>query len=198
MFLEIQCQAPNPFSRAIPLSQVDSRLVVLSAAAGDGTKILPVSGDIEPVLARVPVLVVKPGDHRDVIRTGILGVIVNPVFRRRVPVAQDMARLARDGIAHAGDAEREIGLLRQESSRAPVANTRGTEGVQFSRGSQAVVHFPKIARGQSGNGTAERVAGDDEPVFGVYSDGRQNLRLGSLADFGPGIPETAVNMAVSA
>lgn len=42
------------------------------------------------------------------------------------------------------------------------------------------------------------MAGDDKPVAGVGLDGLRKLGLGSVADFSPGIPEAAVNIAVFA
>lgn len=100
------------------------RVVPNGAALGDATEVLLVPGDLDPVLARVPVFVVEAGDDLDVFGTGILWVIVDPEFWRGVLVAEDMNRLTRDGIAHAGDAKGEIGLVRQERGRLPATDPR--------------------------------------------------------------------------
>lgn len=42
------------------------------------------------------------------------------------------------------------------------------------------------------------MTGDDEPVVGVGFEGVYNPRFGSVADFGPGMPEAAVNIAMFA
>lgn len=74
-------------------------------AFGDGAEIFPVPRDVEPMLARVPVLVIEAGHDLDIVGTWVLRMIVNPEFRRGMLVAEDMARLTRDRITHAGDAE---------------------------------------------------------------------------------------------
>lgn len=174
------------------------RVVHLGPALGDGTEILPMSRELQSVLARVPVLVVKARDNPDVVGTRTLRMSVNPEFRRGMLVAENVTGLARDGIAHAGDAEGENGLIRQEGSSMLVADPRGTESVQLRSGRKIIADFAKLPRSQDSNGAAERVAGDDEPVVGVGFDNLQNPGLGSLPDFGPGVPEAGVNMALCA
>ena len=69
-----------------------------------------------------------------------------------------------------GDPEGEIGLIRQEGSCVLVGDPRGTESVQLRSGRKIIVDFAEVPRSQDGNGAAERVAGDDEPVVGVGFD----------------------------
>lgn len=134
-----------------PASASDSqrfseRVVPNGTALGDGTEVMHVSGEIDPMLARVPVFVVEAGDDLDVVGTGIPWVSVDPEFWRSVRVAEDMTRLTRNGIAHAGDAKGETGLLRQERGRLLAADPRRTERVQLRCGRQGVVQFAEIAR----------------------------------------------------
>lgn len=83
---------------------------------------MPMLAYPEPMLARVPVLVVKPSDELDVIGFRVLRMGMDPVFRGHVGVAQNMAGFARNRIAHAGDAIGERRLIGQESGRMSVAD----------------------------------------------------------------------------
>lgn len=150
------------------------------------------------MLARVPVRIVKPLDDLDVTGPGMLGMRTDPVFRRHVHVAPGVQGLARDGIAHAGEAVGAVRLIRQEGGRVRVADAGGAECEEFRPPGEVVVVLAQLGRSEGGKGTAEGVASHDEAVGRMVLDGVEDLALDAVAHLSPGVPEALVHMAVAA
>lgn len=104
-------------------------LVLAGDALGDGPEVLTMGGRFDAMFAAVAALVVGAGEDDDVLRTGTVGVLRDPVFGRHVPVADDDAGDARDRVVAGGDAVGLVGLAGQEFGGGLVADARGAEGV---------------------------------------------------------------------
>lgn len=90
---------------------------------------MAVGRHLDAMFAAVPALVVGAGEDNEILRTGAVGVVRDPVFGRHVLVADDDAGDARDGVVAGGDAVGLVGLAGQEFGGGFVADARGAEGV---------------------------------------------------------------------
>ena len=113
-----------------------------------------------PMRASIAMRIFDPREHTHILRLRIIRMIMDPILRACMPVAEKPGRRqAGDRIVHGGDAVRAVRrLLAHKRGSMMVADARGTKSVQFGVLHQPVVLPPEIGGGEGGERAAEGVA----------------------------------------
>ena len=145
-----------------------------------------------------PIRIEVARQKNDVVGFWVIRVGGDPVFGRRMLVAEPCKREARNRVLRRRDAITLVGLPREEADRRRVPDPGRAIAVQFDVVAPPRTLQPNLSRRHSGFGAAQGVTGHGDSVVGVFTVELGKDLEDGFADAGPRFPEAVVNLAAFA
>ena len=115
-----------------------------------------------------PLVIFVSQQHIHIVRSRAVRVVVNPVFGRRMLVAEERRWQTWNRILHCGDAVAFGGLSREEFDSVRVADPGGAIAVEFDVIGKPFPLVSDDSRSEDGFCASKRVAGEGDAVVGVF------------------------------